>query len=249
MSDADISDHWSATAEQQHYMPCMSVNIRTLLMILGKTDMPQITIHILNAQEKLTVHCEWLRTTLTDTYVKVTRLMATPSVDVIVKAGKSVIPEKGHAGFCPESGVIYITVDPENPAFCKNVAHSIERMFAHELHHAARWAGPGYGSTLGEALVSEGLAGHFSLELLGGEAEPWESLKSDIVKPYYPLMFEIWNHTDYDHNTWFFGTGDLPRWLGYTAGFNLISRYLASSPHLKASMLANIKAEELKAFI
>ncbi|PQL04087.1 peptidase, partial [Pantoea ananatis] len=40
--DADISDHWSATAEQQHYMPCMSVNIRTLLMILGKTDMPQI---------------------------------------------------------------------------------------------------------------------------------------------------------------------------------------------------------------
>ncbi len=71
-------------------------------MILGKTDMPQITIHILNAQEKLTVHCEWLRTTLTDTYVKVTRLMATPSVDVIVKAGKSVIPEKGHAGFCPD---------------------------------------------------------------------------------------------------------------------------------------------------
>ncbi|PXV96637.1 hypothetical protein C7422_1231, partial [Pantoea ananatis] len=42
------------------------------------------------------------RTTLTDTYVKVTRLMATPSVDVIVKAGKSVIPEKGHAGFCPD---------------------------------------------------------------------------------------------------------------------------------------------------
>ncbi|PWW11111.1 putative Zn-dependent protease DUF2268 [Pantoea sp. AG702] len=230
-------------------MPYMSVNMRKILMFLDKSDMPQITIHILNAQEKLTVHCEWLRTTLNDTFVKVTRLMPTPSVDVIVKAGKCVIPEKGHAGFCPESGVIYITVDPENPAFCKNVAHSIERMFAHELHHAARWAGPGYGSTLGEVLVSEGLAGHFSLELLGGEAEPWESLQSHIVKPYYPLVFENWNHTDYDHNTWFFGTGDLPRWLGYTAGFNLISRYLASSPHLKASMLANIKAEELKAFI
>ena len=33
----------------------------------------------------------------------------------------------------------------------KNDAHFIERMFAHELHHAARWNGPGYGSTLGEA--------------------------------------------------------------------------------------------------
>ncbi|MDU7250486.1 MAG: DUF2268 domain-containing putative Zn-dependent protease, partial [Klebsiella pneumoniae] len=52
-----------------------------------------------------------------------------------------------------------------------------------------------------------------------------------------------------DHNAWFFGTGNLPRWLGYTAGFNLISRYLASSPNLKASMLANINAEELKDFI
>lgn len=83
-------------------------------MFLGKTDMSQITIHILNAQEKLTVHSEWLRTKLTDTYVQVTRLMPTPSVDVVVKAGKFVIPEKGHAGFCPEAGVIYITVDPEN---------------------------------------------------------------------------------------------------------------------------------------
>jgi uncharacterized protein YjaZ len=34
----------------------------------------------------------------------------------------------------------------------------------------------------------------------------------------------------------------------YTAGFNLISRYLASSPNLKASM-PNINAEELKDFI
>jgi uncharacterized protein YjaZ len=72
---------------------------------------------------------------------------------------------------------------------------------------------------------------------------------TDTVKPYYPLMLENWHRTDYDHNAWFFGTGDLPRWLGYTAGFNLISRYLASSPNLKASMLANINAEELKAFI
>ncbi len=230
-------------------MPYMSVSIRILLMFLGKTDMSQITIHILNAQEKLTVHSEWLRTNLTDTYVQVTRLMPTPSVDVIVKSGKFVIPEKGHAGFCPESGVIYITVDPENSAFCENVENSLERMFAHELHHAARWAGPGYGSTLGEVLVSEGLAGHFSLELFGGKSEPWESLMTDTVKPYYPLMLENWHRTDYDHNAWFFGTGYLPRWLGYTAGFNLISRYLASSPNLKASMLANINAEELKAFI
>ncbi|HAF4828608.1 TPA: DUF2268 domain-containing protein [Salmonella enterica] len=211
--------------------------------------MSQITLHFLDANQKLTPHCEWLQSKLTDTYVQVTRLMPTPSLDVVVKAGKFVIPEKGHTGFCPEAGIIYITVDPENPAFCRNDAQSIERMFAHELHHAARWTGPGYGSTLGEALVSEGLAGHFSLELFGGEAEPWERLQFHTIKPYRPQMLENWHRTDYNHNAWFYGTGDFPRWLGYTVGFNLISRYLAVFPHLKASLLANIKAEELKAFI
>ena len=211
--------------------------------------MSQMTLHILNAQKNLTTHYEWLQTNLTDTYEQAKRLMRIPSLDVVVKAGKFVIPEKGHLGFCPEADVVYITVDPENPAFCKNDAHSIERMFAHELHHAARWAGPGYGSTLGEVTASEGLAGHFSLELFGGEPELWESLNSDIYQSYSPQLYENWHRTDYDHNAWFFGTGDFPRWLGYTAGFNLISRYLAAYPHLKASMLANMKAAELKAFI
>ena len=92
--------------------------------------MSQMNLHILNAQKKLTAHCEWLQINLTDTYEQAKRLMPIHSLDVVVKAGKFVIPEKGHLGFCPEAGVIYITVDPENSAFCKNDAHSIERMDA-----------------------------------------------------------------------------------------------------------------------
>lgn len=210
-----------------------------------------MTLHILDAQKKLTAYCEWLNTCLTDTYAQAQRLMLLPSLDVVVKSGTYVISEKGHSGYCPESGVVYITVDPENPAFCKNDAQSIERMFAHELHHAARWAGPGYGFTLGEAIVSEGLAGHFSLEIFGGMPEPWESLNLDEVQPHLLQLHENWNRTDYDHNAWFYGTSHLPRWLGYTAGFNLVSSYLLADPVvvLRASMLANVNAEEFRAFI
>jgi hypothetical protein len=43
------------------------------------------------------------RATLASTYVKAKRLMPLPALDVVVKAGKFVIPEKGHAGFCPGS--------------------------------------------------------------------------------------------------------------------------------------------------
>ena len=140
-----------------------------------------MTLHILNAQKKLTAHSEWLRTSLTDTYERAIQVMQIPALDVEVKAGKYIIPEKGHLGYAPEVGVVFLTVDPENPAFSKNDAQSLERMFAHELHHAARWAGPGYGLTLGEVIVSEGLAGHFSLELLGGEPEPWYTRSYHLV--------------------------------------------------------------------
>ncbi|WP_288473254.1 DUF2268 domain-containing putative Zn-dependent protease [uncultured Pantoea sp.] len=216
---------------------------------LDKAEMSQITVHILDAKGKLTAHSEWLRKDLANTFEQFKKLMPIHSLDVVVKAGKTVIPEKGHIGFCPEADIIYITVDPENAAFKKNDAHSLRRMFAHELHHAARWSGPGYGLTLGEALVSEGLAGHFSIELLGGEPEPWETLRTEIIHSYTPQFHEWWDRTDYNHSDWFFGAGSLPRWLGYTAGFHLISRYLAQFPHLKASMLANSSADDFKAFI
>ncbi|HED1243900.1 TPA: hypothetical protein R4S04_001741 [Enterobacter bugandensis] len=70
-----------------------------------------------------------------------------------------------------------------------------------------------------------------------------------MIQPYRSELYEYWHRTDYDHSAWFFGTGHLPRWFGYTAGFYLVSRYLTSAPHLKASRLANVHAEALKAFI
>ena len=211
--------------------------------------MPQVTLHLLNAHGKLTSHCEWLHTALTQTYALANQVMPLPSVDVVVKAGAYVIPEKGHLGYCPEPGLVYVTVNPEHPALYKNEDHSLERMFAHELHHAARWAGPGYGATLGEVVVSEGLAGHFALELFKGQPEPWESLSADVLQPSMRQLSENWDRPDYDHNRWFFGTGDLPRWLGYTAGFNLVSDYLAAAPHQRASTLAATEAEAFRKFI
>ena len=206
-------------------------------------------LHILNAQDKLTAHNEWLNTCLTETYAKASMLMNLPSLDIIVKAGTQVIPEKGHLGYSPEPGIVYITVDPQNLSFCSNHNNSLERMLAHELHHAARWAGPGYGFTLGEAIVSEGLAGHFTLELFGGEPEPWESLNKVEVQSHILRTRKDWDRTDYDHNAWFYGTSNLPRWFGYTVGFNLVTRFLLANPHLRASTLTNVNAKAFKTLL
>ena len=76
--------------------------------------MSQMPLYFLNTQKKLTAHYEWLQINLTDTYELVKRLMPIPSLDVVVKVGKLVLPEKGHHGFYPEAGVVYRTVAPEN---------------------------------------------------------------------------------------------------------------------------------------
>ncbi|MCM7047231.1 DUF2268 domain-containing protein [Enterobacter kobei] len=205
--------------------------------------MSSMVLHFLNAQEKLTAHYSWLETCLSETYIKANTHMSLPSLDVIVKAGVHVIPEKGHLGYSPEPGVVYITVDPANSEFCSNPNKSLERMFAHELHHAARWSGPGYGFSLGEALVSEGLAGHFAIQVFGGQPEPWECLDSHEINLHRARASGEWGSTDYNHNIWFFGAGDLPRWLGYSLGFDVVSRYLSGHPEQRASTLTDASAD------
>jgi hypothetical protein len=68
-----------------------------------------------------------------------------------------------------------LTLDPDNPNFERSLGDGdLRRTIAHEVHHCMRMAGPGYGWTLGEALVSEGLAGQFVHRLFGSPPEPWE---------------------------------------------------------------------------
>ena len=211
--------------------------------------MSELNLHFLNAQNRLTSDCGWLRRALEVTFAKASQQMLLPSLDVVIKAGKAVIPEKGHLGYCPESGLICITVDPHNSALRQNNAQSLERMFAHELHHAARWACVGYGTTPGGAMVSEGLAGHFALEVFGGGPEPWESLSDSDIKPWLPFLEAHWSKEDYDHSALFYGSGQLPRWLGYSAGFRLISRYIAANPGKRASLLVGEPAEIFRPFL
>lgn len=205
-----------------------------------------MNLHFLDARGALTDLHDWLHNCLMKTHEKAAGLMPLQALDVVVQTGKRIIPEKGHLGYAPKPGVVFITVDPDNPALKANVDGSLERMFAHELHHAARWDGPGYGSSLGEALVSEGLAGHFVLELFGGPSEPWEQLPDSDIGAHAALAAQKWESTDYNHEAWFFGRGELPRWLGYSLGFRLVERFLSEHPGSRASKLAVAQAEDFR---
>lgn len=207
--------------------------------------MSRLNLHFLDARGALSELRDWLDERLSEAFDKGSALLRTAPVDVVVKAGAHVLPEKGHLGYAPEPGLIYITVDPANPVLAANANASLERMFVHELHHAARWDGPGYGNSLGEALVSEGLAGHFAQEIYGGPLEPWERLSSGEIRKYVTLVAEEWDNRNYDHEAWFFGTADFPGQLGYSMGFQLVADHLMRTGQ-RSSALVHEEASEFR---
>jgi uncharacterized protein YjaZ len=122
-------------------------------------------------------------------------------------------------------------------------------MLAHELHRPSRWDGPGYGETLGDALVSEGLAGHFAQEVYGGEPEPWEQLPSSVWRPYLAKAKADWLNTEYDHIGWFFGSQDFPRWLGYSLGYQVVRQFLSTHDTARASGLVHAPSVGFLAYL
>ncbi len=79
-------------------------------------------------------------------------------------------------------------------------------------------------------MVSEGLAGRFVEHVLGTPPELWEKAVDFAELPkYLPDPDVLWS-ADYDHPEWFFGTKSLPRWLGYTMGYEVVGQWLRQRP-------------------
>ena len=103
------------------------------------------------------------------------------SIYVALDASRS-IPETGVGGFTdPSTGTVSIWIDDTPPGGLKAALEAwVPATMAHELHHSSRVrTGPGYGSTLAEVLVTEGLADHFVLEAFPDTPpQPWDNALS-----------------------------------------------------------------------
>lgn len=196
-------------------------------------------IHFLNARHALTRVLPEIRAAAREAVARVGDHADLPRFDLVVKAGPEVIADWGLGGRTPAPGLIEVTLNPGrlDPAL-------LVRRLVHEMHHLIRWDGPGYGRSLGEALVSEGLAGHFVLQLLGGKPDPW-----DAARPASGLARQAmneWARLDYDHPRWFTGGGEIRKWAGYGLGHRLVAEHLAQHPGEDSVTLAWAKAEAFR---
>lgn len=208
-----------------------------------------INFHILNASGRLTPYIKQIENTFNETVGKVIGKIPISNVDVAVCDDPyGVIPEIGVGGWTHTQNRISISLDPKFPNFIKvTIGDNLDRTFIHELNHAARWKAVGYGDTLLEAMISEGLADHFDTEITNKSPNPWSvALDKLQIKQMMKRAEKEYDSKNYNHNEWFFGSKkkNIPRWTGYTLGFNLVAEYLRKNPDKKPSQLYNLEAEE-----
>jgi uncharacterized protein YjaZ len=151
----------------------------------------------------------------------------------------------GIGGFTPCANTIFISLNPRHKHFDRALKKELTYVIAHELHHAIRFRTPIEKETLLEAVISEGLADHFALQVTGRKHPiQWcTALSEGQMKKLLSRAARGWNTVGYDHAAWFYGSSkkEIPRWTGYTLGYNLVATYLRLHP--KASPAALVDSE------
>ena len=206
------------------------------------------TVHFANASGALDELIEPINCSIEDVRGRAEQVLQPVSIDIVVQNWPSrVIEHLGFVGYAPTGWMMQLTFDSENPNCRAHLHEPLRRTIAHELHHVLRWRGPGYGTTLGEALVSEGLAGQFACQLYGLKPERWEvALNSPSLVQIARMAEASWEAADYDHSAWFFGAGEQPPWAGYSLGYALVGRYLKDNPHATAASSVHENADTFR---
>ena len=169
-------------------------------------------------------------------------------ITIRVEAGGSlVIPEIGIGGRA-DAGTIQLALDPGSPVLPRSLDEELFPLLAHEMHHVARLRTAGFPSNLLQAMVLEGLADHFSIEVAGIDPPIWASALTEAeLTTWTERARAVWLDGGYDHDAWFFGTAPpIPRWAGYTIGFDLVRDFLRKNP---SRLPSDLYAEPAVSFV
>lgn len=201
--------------------------------------MSSIYPHIANATGELDGHVKLIGSAIGEVQPIVERELKANAIDIIfVSAPFLAIPEYGIGGNSPGPNHVYVSFDPKSKKITKE---GLVETLLHEIHHCMRWRDPGYGETLGEAMISEGMACLYEEEYSG---KPPIYATVDISTKEREHAKKLINDSSYDHSEWFFGTKNIPRWFGYTYGYQLCKEYAVKHKTNSKDMI-NQSAKEI----
>lgn len=198
-------------------------------------------LHLLNATGFLDPYEKDIEVSFKKAKSLTQRSLGLKNVDVVVRhLPDYVIPELKVGGFTAQDGhSVYMSVDAVK-GFEPDEFYS---QLLHELHHARRFQDLGWPQTLSDNLVAEGLACLFEEETCR-RAPIYAQV--DISKENTSEAKKYLFKKEYEHHKWFFGSEELnlPRWFGYTHGYQLCKTYSKKSGKT-ASELVGVDSKKI----
>lgn len=190
--------------------------------------MNNINTHIMQTSGKLKPFLTQIEEVMVNYLPRLTERLGVSDIDIVFCDDASrAIPETGVGGFAHHKHFVMIYIDPDFPNLVDNLEVQLKSTLAHELNHTLRWQKIGYKYTLLESIISEGLADHCDIILNNNNPQPWDNALSETdFQKYLSLAKNDWHNNNYNHATWFFGAGDIPRWTGYSLGFKIVGDYI-----------------------
>jgi uncharacterized protein YjaZ len=210
-----------------------------------------VKIHIFTASKDVKPYAAELRSIAKSAIASVKKLLPIKDVDIVFydNPGATIDEIGGIGGFTPNAHSMLISLNPRHPQFKNALKNELFFLLAHEFHHTIRWQKSVEGDTLLEALIFEGLADHFAMEVTKRrKPTPYSNaLTPAQKKTFLKEASKEWNKSRYNHNKWFYGSTPkvIPRWTGYTLGYDLVAVYLQAHPGTSASELVSADASLL----
>ncbi|OGV93533.1 hypothetical protein A3B57_00095 [Microgenomates group bacterium RIFCSPLOWO2_01_FULL_47_10] len=206
-----------------------------------------IKLHILNTNGKLTGVEKIIQDSFDQAIPTIIQAIPVDNVDVVCyESIIRAIPHVGFGGYSLTSNIVMITVNSQFEGLSESLQQNLKRTLAHEFYHCLRHYAHDTKQTLLSALINEGLADHFALEITQLPTEKWDmALTPGQSKGLISRASKEFNNHNYNHTAWFFGSKELniPHWTGYSLGFAMVGEYLKKHPESKPSNLYQIPAE------
>jgi hypothetical protein len=204
-------------------------------------DLPSGTVDVVfdDPTGALSAHAPLIRQLLASTFDRVAQQLSVGGTTFTVTAtAAGTVAGWGLGGFTLGPANIEIPIDPTYPGLEIVLAERLPPIAAHELHHVARMRGVFGDDTLLDALVREGLADRFAIELLGSAVPPWANALSPSEIEHYQQLAEAELDELNDYGRWFLGADpQIPLWTGYTIGFHLVGDHMARTGQSAAQLV------------
>lgn len=166
-------------------------------------------------------------------------------VDVVIIESQDffVIPKLGIGGNAIGRSCIEIRIDFSRKDLQKIIDIELPSTIYHEFAHLVRENSIGYGKTLLDSFVSEGISCFVEKSILPNRKIPYiQKIKDE--KKVWGKAKKLLGESKYNYSEWFFGSGKLPNWAGYRLGFLIVESFVRKNK-IPLEKLARLKSKEI----